>query len=615
MRNLNIFKKLFFSHTTIGLVAIVTFSFIVYVLVGEVLFQRSLDQLSSINMLKKELVETYFFRSQQNLQALSVEDKFLHIHTKLTQHQAATNDHDLSDLYKICKLYNFKNMHLFDAHHHQLFSTDSAQYPEGLMQRIDAAVTAEADRLWIVDASAASDDKQTLLFYYVPIVKEGQRVGMVLVQENFEKVQNILRETTGMGSTGESYIVGDDYKMRSLSRFLPDKPPGAIVVRTDAALNSFQQEPGRGIVTDYRGERALSVYRLVDIADLHWAIISEIDLSEAMAPINSLRNYLIGITLFILLFIVVVTYFVSNAIARPILQLREIIVTLSKGMMPPRHHQITSSDEVGQMAHAIDQLTEGLERTTAFAKEIGGGNFNTTFTTLSEHDTLGMALLRMRDELHSFNERELRVARERAAALMEGQENERRRIIKDLHDGVGQLLTAIRMRVEALEGNAEWKDEVKGHINATIAEVKRISYNVMPQALVDFGLEAALKGLCDTVKKYAAFTIDFRYIKEYDHTLNFEVSTAVFRIAQEGLNNIVKHAAATHVNLHLLDKEDELYLLLEDNGRGFDTAAVQHNAGQGLRNIQERAKLLDGSAEIHSLPGEGTVVEVHIPVV
>jgi signal transduction histidine kinase len=150
-------------------------------------------------------------------------------------------------------------------------------------------------------------------------------------------------------------------------------------------------------------------------------------------------------------------------------------------------------------------------------------------------------------------------------------------------------------------------------INETIAEVRRISYNVMPQALVDFGLEAALRGLCDSMKRYSSLVIDFTYVRETDHRLNFDVSTALFRIVQEGLNNVVKYAQASAVNLDIIEKEDEIYLALEDNGKGFDVSKV-NSAGIGLQNIRERAKLLNGNADIHSAPGEGTVIEVHIPI-
>ena len=165
-----------------------------------------------------------------------------------------------------------------------------------------------------------------------------------------------------------------------------------------------------------------------------------------------------------------------------------------------------------------------------------------------------------------------------------------------------------------LDGESSVKEDIKKQINDTIAEVRRISYNVMPQALVDFGLEAALAGLCDSIKRYSNLEIDFAYVRESDHTLNFEISTALFRIAQEGLNNIVKYAEASSVNLHIIDKEDEVYFALEDNGKGFDEWKSKPKGGMGLQNIRERAKLLNGSAEIHSAPGQGTVIEIHIPI-
>ena len=139
----------------------------------------------------------------------------------------------------------------------------------------------------------------------------------------------------------------------------------------------------------------------------------------------------------------------------------------------------------------------------------------------------------------------------------------------------------------------------------------------MPQAIVDFGLEAALHGLCESIKRYSSLVIDFRYIRESDNKVDFEVSIAVYRIMQEGLNNIVKYAQASHVNLHILDKADELYCVLEDDGRGFDMNKMANgtSVGSGLRNIRERAQLMNGTAEIQSTPGHGTLIEVHIPLI
>jgi len=616
MRNLKMFTKLFLSHIAVGLVAIISLAAILYAVFSDNLIQRTLNQLSSVNILKEELVANYFLRSQENLEALQLEQKFLKIFRTVSatvEKGISVHTSDMQDVENICRLYNFKNIHLFDLHHRELFSTDTTRYKDNVLQRIDSAIIVEPDRLRLVDASHTSGDKQTLLFYYVPVLQDSQRVGVVLVEENFENVQSIVSEITGMGTTGETYIVGPGYTMRSTSRFL-DKPPGEITVRTEAVNKSFAGAAGSGIIKDYRGKKVLSVYRPIGDFELNWVIISEIDWTEAMQPVIQFRYYVLGITLFILFLTTVITLFLSNAIARPIQKLRAVINELSRGVIPPRRTPIKSKDELGQMADAIYQLTEGMERTSKFAREIGGGNFNSSFETLSDQDTLGHSLLHMRDELKSLNERELKLARSRASALLEGQEKERRRIIQELHDGVGQLLTAIRMRMEMFDGESSVKEDIKKQINDTIAEVRRISYNVMPQALVDFGLEAALAGLCDSIKRYSNLEIDFAYVRESDHTLNFEISTALFRIAQEGLNNIVKYAEASAVNLHIIDKEDEVYLVLEDNGKGFDERKSKPTGGMGLQNIRERAKLLNGSAEIQSAPGQGTVIEIHIPI-
>jgi two-component system NarL family sensor kinase len=616
MKNLKIFAKLFLSHTAIGLVSIAGLSTTVYFIVSSILIQRTLDQLTSINILKKDLVENYFLSARQNLQELQVENKFLKLYNTLStdpeMHQAQSAV-DLLEMDTIGKLYDFTNLYLFDKQHKLIFNTGPNKFQHGLEKVIDSMASKNFRQLQIIDVTRFATDKQTLLYYYIPVISDGELAGMVLVQENINKIQKILLENTGLGNTGESYLIGNDLSMRSTSRFFPERKPASIMVNTEAAKNSLKGNAGQGIFEDYRQVKVLSVYRPLENNDLHWTIISEIDWDQAMEPIIELRNYLIVITMLILAMTLTIVYLLSNVIAKPVLQLKEIIVALSKGMRPDVRPAIGSTDEIGLMAKSVEELMEGMERTTTFANEIGAGNFKTTFTKLSEHDSLGNALIRMRSELQSFHEREIRSARERTAALLEGQEKERKRIISELHDGVGQLLTAIRMRVDMLENVDALRDEIKSHINETIAEVKRISYNVMPQSLVDFGLEAALKGLCDNVRKYSGLHIDFRYVKEVTHTLNFDITVCVFRIAQEGLNNIVKHAKATKVTLHVLDKEDELYFMLEDNGKGFNETKMVNNSGLGLRNIRERATLLNGQVEINSTPDVGTVIEIHIP--
>ncbi len=168
VRNLKMFTKLFLSHIAVGLVAIISLAAILYAVFSDNLIQRTLNQLSSVNILKEELVANYFLRSQQNLEALQLEQKFLKIFRTVSatvEKGISVHTSDMQDVENICRLYNFKNIHLFDLHHRELFSSDTTRYRENVLQRIDSAITVEPNRLRLVDASHTSNDKQTLLFH------------------------------------------------------------------------------------------------------------------------------------------------------------------------------------------------------------------------------------------------------------------------------------------------------------------------------------------------------------------------------------------------------------------------------------------------------------------
>jgi two-component system NarL family sensor kinase len=329
-KGFKIFGKLFISHSSVGLITIIAASVIFYAILRIALINRALDQLSSINVLKKHLIEDYLYRSRLNLEALQVEEKFVDIYYDVTNYRRSQDHRDIEHIYSLCKLYNFINLHIFDTHHQQLFSTDEETYPDSLLHKIDAAILNDRKRLHVVDASIHSA-KGPLLFYYIPILARDSLMGIVLVQENFEKIQQVLLENTDMGSTGESYIVGNDFLLRSKSRFFPDSIPGSILSETEAMTNLIKGQEGRGIVKDYRGVSVLSSYRSINNKDLNWFILSEMDEAEAMRPIVALRNYFLLITVLITFMVLIVTYFISNAIVSPIVKLQHAIQTLSRG--------------------------------------------------------------------------------------------------------------------------------------------------------------------------------------------------------------------------------------------------------------------------------------------
>ncbi|MCZ2355176.1 MAG: response regulator [Bacteroidia bacterium] len=204
------------------------------------------------------------------------------------------------------------------------------------------------------------------------------------------------------------------------------------------------------------------------------------------------------------------------------------------------------------------------------------------------------------------------------STIVETQENERRRIAEDLHDGLGQILYAAKLNLNTIENTeiAEQKqynfEIAKTLIDQAIEEARNISHNLMPGALYDFGLISTLESYFERLEASKKLSIHFH--TNIDSRLPLKVEFTFYRIIQEIFVNIIKHSDATEVNIQLLLREnDNLVLLVEDNGKGFDTSDVK-NKGFGLKNIESRIKTLNGQFNIDSAANHGTtvIVETHI---
>jgi signal transduction histidine kinase len=203
-------------------------------------------------------------------------------------------------------------------------------------------------------------------------------------------------------------------------------------------------------------------------------------------------------------------------------------------------------------------------------------------------------------------------------ALIEGQEAERQRIAKELHDGLGQSLTAIRLNLNTLDADfekfnqqsKEGFERVKSIVGSATQDVKTISRNLMPSVLQDYGLVKALEYLCQTINDTQQVRVHLQ-THHIDPLLDFSIATGLYRIAQELLNNMLKYAQAKEVQIQLLGHEKSVVLMVEDDGVGFNIEKVEK--GLGLKNIDARIKALGGSLLIDTQPGQGTSVTVEIP--
>lgn len=203
-------------------------------------------------------------------------------------------------------------------------------------------------------------------------------------------------------------------------------------------------------------------------------------------------------------------------------------------------------------------------------------------------------------------------------ALFEGEQKERIRIARDLHDSIGQMLSVVKMQVSTLHASAKEDDkeltEASLHlVDKTITEVRSISHNLIPEEL-NFGLAAAIEELCHGMNRSGKTVVNFNYDKEgAELKLKKQTELSVYRIVQEILSNMAKHAEATQIDINIRAEENKILLQLKDNGKGFDTATIQQSKGIGWKNIMARVNLLNGNMQLQSDEITGMQIEITIP--
>ena len=203
-------------------------------------------------------------------------------------------------------------------------------------------------------------------------------------------------------------------------------------------------------------------------------------------------------------------------------------------------------------------------------------------------------------------------------SFIEGEEKERQRLSRELHDGIGQYLISVKMKLESLLylDEVEVKEKIsrlRTDFDEILDEIRRISNNLMPSVLEAFGVVFAIRNLCVETSEQTGLKISLDFQGDFE-SLNTTIKTYLFRIAQEALNNIVKHAGASQVEINLERTKDDVLLKIRDDGKGFNLQEIKGGTGHGMNNMRERVNLLKGEIEIESHENKGTEITIGIPV-
>lgn len=282
-----------------------------------------------------------------------------------------------------------------------------------------------------------------------------------------------------------------------------------------------------------------------------------------------------------------VAYFLTGLITTPIRELVAVTESVGRGDFR-RKAQVHANDEVGQLSTAFNAMIDRLRDT--------------------------QEELRHKEQMRSQLLRQVIFA----------QEEERQRIARELHDQIGQTLTSILVGLKVIETTDASENvharvaELRSFVTQAFDEVHNLALNLRPSVLDDLGLPAALRRYVDGFSRQFAIPVDYQTIG-FDHEVRLptEVETTVYRIVQEMLTNVVRHANATTVNLLLQHNLSRVQVIVDDDGVGFDVSAVLSARGRqhlGLFGMQERASLFGGTLTVESTPGSGTTVIVDIPL-
>jgi signal transduction histidine kinase len=206
-------------------------------------------------------------------------------------------------------------------------------------------------------------------------------------------------------------------------------------------------------------------------------------------------------------------------------------------------------------------------------------------------------------------------------AVLKGEEQERTRLAKDLHDGLGGMLSGIKYSFNNMKGNMVMTEENRqafdrsmDMLDSSINEMRRVAHNMMPEVLLKFGLDTALKDFCNDINKVALLKISYQSIGLKEAVVPQTMAITIYRIVQELISNSLKHASATNAIVQVSLEDQHLSLTVEDDGKGFDKMLLKRSAGMGWSNIEKRVEFLKGKMDIQSEKDKGTSVHIEISI-
>lgn len=585
-RFISIREKLVLFFILLGIVSIGITSYLSYSNARSAILSRTFDQLTSLRIEKKKQIELFFNERKKDLFLLIQDESLSSFENNNMQFELISDSSVFSKhAVKILNPSFYSGIYIFYPINNSIkflaLSKDSTVIANTLSsQSLNSIILKDSinNNITISDYNNRTKQmKSNSVFVKTYIPEKGY---WIILPVKIDAINTIMYENNpynGLGKTGETYLVGCDSLMRSTSRF-NENSEYKIKVNSLSVQNAFKGITNTIIINDYRNIKVISSFDRITSEGLNWVILAEMDWDEVLIPVYRFRNNILFVSIIISGLFILISYIVSLGITRTIIKLNSAVSEVGKGNFNV-NLEISTNDEIGELTRSFNKMASQLK-------------------------------------LSSQQLAEERINRTRS--MIDGQEIERLRLSRELHDGLGQQMIGLRLKIENLANRCEGNTgiiaaEVGKLMDKTIEEVRRMSNDLMPAVLQEFGVANAIRNLCDQITDAWTLKINIQISGNYD-LLTPKEKTYLFRIVQEALNNIVKHAKASDINLQLSQNNSNVLLEVSDNGKGCKFDNKNNDSHNGINNMKERANLLNGNLNIESFPGMGTKVILTFPL-
>ncbi len=446
--------------------------------------------------------------------------------------------------------------------------------------------------------------QKSTLFLVIPVQKDGRTSGYAggEIDPTGSALLRVIREAA-VGNTGYVEVVDGN------GRILASTRPHDILTQSDHggfladAIRMKQQKVGAcHSCHETREPPQKEIMAFSPLSTAAWGVSIRQSESEALTPVRKMEIRLMLFGFLLLAVTIILAWGISQSVISPVQALRTSAERIASGdLVEPVAH--TGTDEIGKLGRTLDEMRLRLKDSL---EEIGRMNRDLEQRVVERTKEVRF----LYDELKRKEE----ARGELIQKILSAQEEERRRIARELHDELSQNLTAVLL---SLDSAASSRETVRALVVRAIDSIHRLIFDLRPAVLDDLGLAAAIKWYAE--ERLATRGIHLHFEPDPDwKRIDQQIESALFRIAQETISNVLRHSGAENVIIDLAQGDDSVILEIDDDGKGFVyeefREPINSSRGLGLLGMKERAELLNGILEIDTAPDEGTRIVAKFPV-